>query len=428
MTRRFSRAFTVGSRVAAVFAVALLTTFPRIAEASEPTADAVERARTFFNAGAQAYSAGRFGDAVRAFDHAYELAPRSPLLFSMAQAERKEFLVSADASYLRRAVNHYKSYLEQVPSGGRRAEATEAKAELEAKLARLDPQQLAVAAGVTPEVDKRRARITVYSATLGAQGSVDNGPPQELPYFGDLGPGKHRVRVFAEGYFDAEREVSGDKPVDQPVDLPLKERPAMVTIVLETSAEIFVDGRVVATAPISRPIEVTSGAHVLSVVANGKDAVSQDVRLIRGKPFRFAPKLVTSSQRWGAITMLGAGAVGVVSGVVFGAFAIGRESRATAIEDARGLGNIDASELASHNRAIDQRDAFRTFATVGLSAGAVLAVGGALLFALDKPTINVVPPRGVEPSVNPTPNPTIDLTASPLVGPSLWGASMSAVF
>ena len=109
--------------------VAVILATTSVAFAKEPTPDEVERARTFFNAGAQAYSAARYADAVRSFDQAYELAPRPQLLFSLAQAERKEYFAGNDPSYLRRAIQHYKAYLDQVASGGRRSEATEAKAD-----------------------------------------------------------------------------------------------------------------------------------------------------------------------------------------------------------------------------------------------------------------------------------------------------------
>lgn len=408
----------------AAVAIAVVATSARAASAKDPTPDEVDRARTFFNAGAQAYSAARYADAVRSFDQAYELAPRPQLLFSLAQAERKEFFASNDASYLRRAIQHYKAYLDQVPSGGRRSEATEAKADLEARLARLDPAQ----AAVTAQPEKRKARVTVYSATVGAHASIDGGPAQELPFFGDLGPGKHRVRVFAEGYFDAEREVSGDKPVDQPVDLPLKERPSLVTVVLDVTADIYVDGRIVATAPISRPIEIAPGPHVISVAANGKKPLSSEVDLPRGKPYRFEPKLETSGQRVVAFTMLGVGAAGIVTGVVFGALSLGQEKHAKNILEDSASANITADQLQSYNNSIDRRDSFRTASIVGLAAGAGFAAGGALLYVLDRPTISVIPPRSVEPTPAPRINHPTDLTASPILGPDIWGASMSARF
>lgn len=414
--------FGNGMRLALVLSLLGTST---LAYAKEPTPDEVERARTFFNAGAQAYSAARYAEAARSFDQAYELAPRPQLLFSLAQAERKEFFAGNDASFLRRAIQHYKAYLEQVPSGGRRSEATEAKADLEARLARLDPQQ---AAGSTT-VEKRKARVTVYSATPGAQASIDNGAAQELPYFGDLEPGKHRVRVFAEGYFDGERDVSGDKPVDQPVDLPLKERPSMVTVVFDGAADIFVDGRVVATAPVSRPIEVPPGPHILSIAANGKKPLSQEVVLPRGKPFRFEPKVETSGQRVVAYSLLGVGAASVITGVVFGVFALGQEGRAKTIAEDRGSANIDADQLLSYNRAIERRDSFRNVSIVTLSAGAVVAAGGALLYLFDRPSVSMLPPRSVEPTPAPRPSPQqLDLSAAPTIGPGMWGGSLTARF
>src|SRR5687768_12850711 len=213
-------------RLARAFAVALvIVSTTSAAAAKDPTPDEVERARTFFNAGAAAYGTAKYYDAVRSFEQAYELAPRPQVLFSLAQAERKEYFASNNAAYLRRAIQHYKDYLDQVPTGGRRSEATEAKADLEGRLSRLDPSQ--AQGGTIMHAEKRKARITVYSATPGAQVVVDKGQPQELPYFGDLEPGKHVVRVFAEGYFDEQQEVSGDKPVDVPVNLTLRDRPAL---------------------------------------------------------------------------------------------------------------------------------------------------------------------------------------------------------
>jgi hypothetical protein len=268
----------------------------------------------------------------------------------------------------------------------------------------------------------------VYSATPGAQASIDGGPAQELPYFGDLEPGKHRVRVFAEGFIDAERDVSGDRPIDQPVDLPLQERPSIVTVVLDTTADILLDGRIVATAPVSRPIELPPGPHVLSVAANGKKPLSQEVSLPRGKPFRFEPKLEASGQRVVAVSMLGVGAVSIATGVVFGVLSLGQESNAKSIASDRATGNIGADQLDSYNSAIDRRDAFRTVSIVTLAAGGALAVGGGLLYLFDRPTVNVLPPRGMEPTPAPKPNQPTDLTASPMLGPGIWGASMSARF
>lgn len=411
-------------RRALAFALGLSLCAP-VASAKEPTPDEVDRARTLFNAGAQAYSNAQYFDAVRSFEQAYAVAPRPQLLFSLAQAERKQFFASNDASYLRHAIAHYKEYLEQVPSGGRRSEATEAKADLEARLARLDPQQATSSASS----EKRKPRVTVYSATPGALVSYDGGKPQELPFFGDLEPGKHHVRVFADGFFDEQRDISGDRNVDQPLDVPLRERPASVTIALDTSADIYVDGRILTTTPLSGPIEIAPGSHVISVSANGRKALSQEIVLPRGKPYRFEPKLETSGQRVVAYTLLGVGGAGILTGAAFGLVALGQEGHATNVRDTASQQNISSDDLASYNRAIDRRDAFRTVSIVAMSAGAAVAAGGAALFFFDRPSIGVVAPRSIEPTPQPRkPDQPLDLTAYPVLGPGTWGGGLTARF
>lgn len=413
-------------RVVAAAALLAAVLASGAAHAKDPTPDEVERARTFFNAGAMAYGAARYADAVRSFEQAYALAPRPPVVFSLAQAERKEFFASNNGQYLRRAIDHYKQYLDAVPSGGRRSEAIDAKADLEARMARMDPSQMQ--AGPAP-VEKRKARVTVYSPTPGAHVSFDGGPPQEVPYFGDLPPGKHKIRVFADGYFDAEEEVSGDKPIDVPVTLTLRDRPALVQVDLASSGEVYVDGRIAATTPLTRPIEVPPGKHVLTVATNGKKAYSQEVVLERGKPFRFEPHLETSGQRVVAWTMLISGAAGLVTGGVLGFVAIGRENRAQDIERAEAQHNISADDLAEHNRAIDQRDSFRTASIVALSVGGALAAGGALLYLFDKPNVAVLPPSSVEPGAPPPKKPAeMEISAQPILGPGHYGAAATVRF
>lgn len=403
----------------------LLSTSAASAANKTPTPDEVERARTFFNAGAAAYEGAKYYDAVRSFEQAYELAPRPQVLFSLAQAERKEYFASNNAGYLRRALAHYKEYLEQVPTGGRRSEALEAKTDLEGRLARLDPSQ---AQGSVMPTEKRKARITVYSATAGAQVVVDRGQPQELPYFADLEPGKHVVRVFAEGYFDAQQEVSGDKPIDVPVNLTLRDRPALVTISYDGSADFYVDGRIVATTPIARAVEVPPGIHVLSLSANGKRAFSQEVVLERGKPFKIEPRPETSGQRVVAWTMLVGGGIGLLGGAFFGLAAVNREDRVQEIDQIKDERNITSAELDEHNRAIDRRDTFRTTAIVSTAVGGALAAGGLLLYLFDKPNVAVLPPRSVEPGPSPKKPGELEITAQPLLGPGIYGGGATIRF
>ena len=417
--KRLFRSVTLATALAIV-------TSASSAHAKNPTPDEVERARTYFNAGALAYSSAKYYDAVRSFEQAYELAPRPQVLFSLAQSERKEYFASNNAAYLRRAIQHYKEYLDQVPTGGRRSEAIEAKADLESRLSRLDPSQ--AQGGTILHAEKRKARITVYSATPGAQVVLDNGSPQELPYFGDLEPGKHVVRVFAEGYFEAQQEVSGDKPIDVPVNLTLRDRPALVTVAYGGSGEFLVDGRIVATTPVSRPIEVPPGIHVLSIAANGRKAFSQEVTLERGKPFKLEPHTEASAQRGVAWTMIIGGGVGLVGGVLFGLAAVNRENFVQELDEKMRRENLTTAELEDHNRAIDRRDTFRTTAIASSAIGGVLVVGGILLYLFDKPNVAVLPPRSVEPGPSPKKPGELEFSAQPILGPGIYGGGATVRF
>jgi tetratricopeptide (TPR) repeat protein len=392
--------------------------------ASAQTPDQLDRARTFFDAGAQAYANANYKDAARSFEQAYALAPRPQLLFSLAQAERKEGLSTSDASYLRRAVEHYKKYLEQVPTGGRRSEAIDAKADLEGRLARMSPND----APATP-AEKKKARVTVVSPTPGARVSLDNGPPETVPYFSDLDAGKHTIRVFAEGYFDEQIPVNGDVAGDQPLNVPLRDRPAQVTVALARAGELYVDGRVVATTPIASAIDVAPGPHVLSVAVNGKKVSSREVVLQRGKPFRFEPVLETSNQRIAAYGVLGGGVVTLVTGVVFAGLSLGQESRAKGIlaKEQDPAQNITDERRDAYNRSIDQRDSYRTVSIVTLSAGVALAGAGVLLWTFDKPSVAVVPPRS-EPGPTPQRTPSLELGAVPMVGPGVAGIAAGGRF
>ena len=361
-------------RLALIIALVLL---PIAAHADDAT-----EARTFFNAGAQAYAAARYGDAIGAFAEAYRLAPRPQIVFSLAQAERKEFYVTSSPALLRSALDHYKAYLAEVPSGGRRADAIDALGDLETRAARLDP----AASGKTGPAEPKKARLTVYSSTPSAQVSVDQGPFGEVPYFGDLSAGHHAVRIHAEGYFDESRDVSGDRPVDIPLDVTLRERPALVSVAshVRSGVDVYVDGRLVGTTPFARPVEVESGAHLISASANGSKPYAREVVLMRAKAFVFEPHFETTGQRRLAWTLLGGGAVGILATGVFTGISLSAESSAKDVEAARAQGNITAQQLSGHNDAIDRRDRWRTGAIVSGSIGLGLALVGGYLFVFDK--------------------------------------------
>src|SRR5262249_10580393 len=102
-------------------------------------ADPVAEAKTYYDAGVRAYAAAQYAVAIEAFTEAYRLAPRESVLFSLAQAERRQYTVDRNQKHLRDAIAHFRQYLDAVPEGGRRADSVEALGELEAIASRLSP-------------------------------------------------------------------------------------------------------------------------------------------------------------------------------------------------------------------------------------------------------------------------------------------------
>ena len=77
--------------------------------AAAPDDDAVRQAKQLFAAGVRAYQKEQYRVAIVAFEEAYKLAPRPPVIFSAAQAHRMQFFVDDDHRRLARAVALYGS-------------------------------------------------------------------------------------------------------------------------------------------------------------------------------------------------------------------------------------------------------------------------------------------------------------------------------
>jgi hypothetical protein len=388
--------------------------------------DKVEQARMYFDAGAQAYTAGRYPVAIEAFTEAYRLSPRPSVLFSMAQAERKQFWIDKKTDGLARALQHYREYLAAVPEGGRRDDATTAIAELEPVQVRMGgPVEVGA---VAAQAD---TRLLVSSQAINASASIDGMPAAQLPRVLALPPGKHHVLVIADGYFDDERDITLLPGVTTPMELNLKEKPGLLTVEAESGASILVDGRDGGQTPQTAPLEVPSGKHVVLVSHNGRQLFRQEVALERGKSKSIIVRLDLSRQRRIAFVVLGIGAAGVVAGATFAGVTAAEQGNAESIRTQRLTTGITGSQLGAYNNDLAARTAWRS-AAIGTLAGsaAVLAAGGAL-FLFDHPN-----GFRMEPSFEPVPKPvspagcgcSIEVSAIPMVGPGFGGAGITGRF
>jgi tetratricopeptide (TPR) repeat protein len=153
-------------------------------------------AKTKYQQGAEAYSAGHYKDAVDLFLAADQLAPSAPLSFNIARAYEK---LSDDAGALR----WYRDYLRRNPEAANADTVRPLIAALAENLRKKGVQQL-----------------TVLSSPAGATVSVDDQPVGVTPWTGELAPGEHRLLLSLRGYADVEKTIS--LAADQPLDTNLR--------------------------------------------------------------------------------------------------------------------------------------------------------------------------------------------------------------
>ena len=390
--------------------------------------DPVQQAKALFSAGASAYDKGDYVAAIQAFEGAAKLAPRPALVFSLAQAHRRQYYIDSRPEHLRAAVDLYRAYLEQAPEGNRRADASQALQELGPSAQKLGGDSSAPAA-------QEAARISIHSSgTPGARVSLDGGKTVEAPLIGAVTAGKHKVVISADGFFDETREVTAVLGTIIAEDVALRERPALVTLVgADDGARVEVDGRFVSTTPLHAPLEIASGSHLLTVTKNGHEAYARDLDLGRGETRSLDAKLAPSKQRGTAGWLFVAGGVAVVAGGAFLTVALLEEATASSILNARATRNLTAADLDRYDAARRARTSWTAASVAGFGAGAVLAATALVLFVFDPPSTpstahrdDATKPAGPLPRrVEPT---EVGVGFVPWLGPTLVGGGAEVRF
>jgi hypothetical protein len=400
--------------------------------------DDVARAKELFDVGAREYSSGDFDLAIQAFEQAYAISPRDGIMFSMAQAHRRQYERAGTKENLARSVALFKSYVDKVKSGGRVTDAVKALGQLEPELKKLNDTT-----GPTPEVTQppvapKKSRVVVNIYVDGTTVSIDGGPPKKPPVNEEVKPGPHRVKLSAPGFFDEERAIDVGEGEIAPANLPQRERPAELTVDTESGADISVDGRYIGEAPLSRAVELPSGRHYLVVLENGHETWEKEIDLDRGKKHVVEADLSSTTQRdLSYAVFAGAGAF-AATGIVFGALAIERQTKASGLLDDRQSRALSQAELKEYEDAKKARTLY-TGISIGTAGGGVaLAILGTGLIVFDKPRAVAAPQvlsPGPKPSDGGTTEPSVDepkdveMTTSSLdIGPGYVFGSLGFSF
>jgi PEGA domain len=388
-----------------------------------------ERAEASFRAGAAAYAAGEYLAAIQALEAAYELTPLPAIAFSLAQAERRHYFVAHEPAHLERAIALFRSYIGQVPSGGRRADAVDA-------LLQLEPLASATGADAgargAAQVKTTATRLLISCDAPGAQISLDASDAVAAPLIREVSPGKHQARVEAEGFFPAERElvaVEGELILGE---VRLQERPSSLQLATPDDAEVYVDGSFVAQGGARVELALPAGAHRLAVGAKGRRTEYRSLQLARGETHTLRVELPRTPQRVSAIALFGVASAALATGVVLGGVAIHHERAAQDFLAERERDNVSSSALAAYQDDASARDLYRTLAITGLASSAALFATALLLYELDRPNPRDVqrdarslsPPSPREAARRASPS----LTLAPWLGRGVLGAAFAHAF
>jgi tetratricopeptide (TPR) repeat protein len=338
-------------------------------------------AETFFRAGEQAYKAGQYVAAAQAFEEAYKLLPLPAIAFSTAQAHRLQYFIDKEPGRLERAIELYRAYIEQVPKGGRRDDATSSLAELEPIRLRLAEQGKMNSASAT---DRPATQLMITSQVPGARATID-GHDGEVPLIREVEPGAHRVEVSARGYFSETQTATAVEGKFIVVEMALRPRPALLSVATESGAMVFVDGRPMGVTPLPGPLQLPAGKHFISVSKRGRKPWSKEITLARGDQVAVQAPLGTTTQRRASYWVLGtAGATATAAGVAtFLAFSADRDL--ADLEHRRTTQGLTLDEFARYRELREVRDDRRSFALGLWGTGGAIAVTGALLYWLDTP-------------------------------------------
>jgi hypothetical protein len=365
--------------------LALAPAAPARAAGPEGNADASQataRAKSHFDAALQAYAAAQYLAAADAFLKAYELLPSPSLIFSAAQAYRRQYYIDEEPAHLREAVRLYRDYLTRADQGRRRQEASDALTELAPFEARARQR-----AAPAPPAQKRRTQLLITSRTPGALTSIDGGPPRRLPLVARVAPGEHVVVIRAPGYFEETSKTIAVQSETITVNVLLRPRAAQLHVRGDEGAKVYADGQLLARLPSGGPLALAGGSRTLSVAEPGHIPYATTLWLESGSRVELDVSLPPTTQRYAAFITLGLGGASVLAAGLFAGLAASAHAEAKSIDDARKAGEISVAQRDAHNAALDRRGAMITGAAASGGAAAALGMLGLGLYLFDNPDV-----------------------------------------
>lgn len=385
------------------------------ARAQEPLRDN-PTARQFFEIGAQAYDKGQYLLAIDAFEQAYSLTERPGLLFSLAQANQRQFRVGGDEKFLARAIDNYRKYLARVGSGGRHQEAEQQLNALLTVAERLHPSTAAA-----PNRTQVFGRLLLSSSTPNAKLTVNGERVESLPSALELPADNYKIVAEAAGFERKEQELKIVAGSSVPLNVELVALPSRFRLRGPAGAEVLLDGRPLGWLPLGE-VQATPGEHWITVRRAGRETRDVRVRLQRGQTTDVAVTLETTFQRKLAWASAGLGAAAALTAGGLAIAAVVHDQKAQSLEERRQQSGLSLDEARSLNSHVGTRNDLKTAAMVGGVASAALLGAAAVLYFADTPALPAT--RDARPNA---PHADRSWQVAPIAG-SAWGLSASAAF
>jgi tetratricopeptide (TPR) repeat protein len=339
------------------------------------------QAKTYFNAGAEAFRVGKFDAASQAFEKAYELSPKPGVLFSLGQAERRQYVIDRDATHLEKAINAFRRYIEGEEQGGRRREAVEALSELEPLLA------ASRRTNNTAKTQELSTRLMVTSPTEGAVVVVDGQEPKPVPFIQEVSVGLHKVTVAAPGFGEEKREVPVTLGALVALDVSLRDEPVRISVKGPAGATVWLDGSQRGTLPLDAPLITGPGTHRLGLLKSGLAGYAEYDNTQRGQVVVREINPPMSTQRVLAWTALGIGTAAFISGVTITVIANTEAVKANAIyANAQTIG-LQVEEVKTYRRIKNTVDNTQALGGALTTLGVVVDLAGLILILTDNPTL-----------------------------------------
>lgn len=348
-------------------------------------------AKRLMDSAKTAFRDERFEEAIEFLAEAYRTYPYVMLLYSLGSAHRRAYEIDGNVEHRRLSIRRYQQYLSEAPDG---ESSSLAQNYLTSLLAERDLGSLE-AEVVT--------RILVSTSAEAATMSVDGTTSVPAPGVISVEPGTHELHVSAPGYSEFVQRVDVPEGATYQIDAALVGLDGSLVVEGPKQAWLRIDGNVVGRLPLSSPLRVAPGPHVLVVSKPGHEPLRVELELERDGWRSVRAPLDVTNQRIASYFLFGLGsAATIASGVQF-AFALDGQIRAAELDERRANAQLSTVDYDRYVEYLDQRNTMRIGSVMAGIGGGLLLLTGVVLFVYENPRLTAGPEvaRRWKPTVGP---------------------------